>query len=208
MNPSLKLGLLLLLMMGSVVRPGSAWAYKGPPPSQPAQREEVTPDIVRYTLAPGTALQVLLQTPLDTSINQWGDPVEAIMDYNLYVGEDLIFHKSTRFIGSITQLDPPVEGGNAILEIHFKEFQSENGEKIPIEAHVRTERPDHKWGGEVTAGTKPEISAQRIYNLGTYNRVVMTGPRAMGAPVIIPPGEHLILILDTPLMLLKPKEEL
>jgi len=69
MNPSLKLGLLLLLMMGSVVRPGSAWAYKGPPPSQPAQREEVTPEIVRYTLAAGTALQVLLQTPLYTSIN-------------------------------------------------------------------------------------------------------------------------------------------
>jgi hypothetical protein len=132
--------------------------------------------------------------------------VEVIMDHNLYYGEELILAKNTRFNGLITQLDAPVQGMNAILRVNFNEILMDNGEKLPISAHVRTERPDHTWGGGVTQGTKPVLSTQRVWEIGEYNRIVFAGPRAMGEHIKIPPGEHWTLILDQPLTIVKPKD--
>ena len=183
------------------------WAYVGPPPPSPAVRSEPDPRFIQYTLPAGSAFQVLLQSPLDTSINQAQDPVEAIMDHNLYLGEELILPKNTRFKGMVAQLDPPIQGRNGILRVIFTDMFLNNGEILPITAHVRTERPDHQWGGEATRGTKPVLSTQRVMGIGEYNRVVYAGPRAMGQHIKIPPGEHWIIILDQPLTILKPKEE-
>lgn len=193
---------LTVLCLG-VITTGPNWAV---PVSPPAQRTEPDARFIQYTLPPGTAFQVLLQTPLDTSISQNQDPVEAIMDHNLYYDEELILAKNTRFNGLITQLDPPIQGMDAILRVNFNEILMDNGEKLPIAAHVRTDRPDHTWGGQVTPGTKPVLSTQRVWEIGEYNRIVFAGPRAMGKDVKIPPGEHWTLILDQPLTIIKPRD--
>lgn len=176
------------------------------PISPPVDRSEPDERFVQYTLPPGTAFQVLLQTPIDTGINQVDDPVEAIMANNLYLLEELMLAKNTRFTGSIKRLDPPIQGMDAILEVTFNEIILKNGEKMPIVAHVRTERPDHIWGGKVTKGTKPVLSTQRVWEIGEYNRVVFAGPRAMGTHIKFPPGEHWTLILDKPLTLINARE--
>jgi hypothetical protein len=210
MRPTSKicLALIPLLTAGISLLALQGFAYKGPPHPPEAQRNEPDPRFIQYTLPPGSAFQVLLQTPLDTGSNQLNDPVEAIMDHDLYLSEELVLHKNTRFKGIIDRLEPPLQGKNAILHITFNEIDTDNGDRLPISAHVRTERWDHTWGGEVTQGTKPLLSTQRVLEIGEYNRVVFGGPRAMGTQVVIPPGEHWILILDQPLVLLKPKEEL
>ena len=182
--------------------------YKGPPHSAPVERTEPDPRFVQYSLPPGSAFQILLETPLSTAINQLKDPVEGVMDHNLYLNEELILTKNTRFTGYISKLVPPIQGRNGILQVIFNAITTEDGEKLPIVAHVRTERTDHQWGGELTPGTKPMLSTQRVYGLGEYNRIVFGGPRAMGKAIEILPGEHWILILEQPLVLLKPKTEL
>jgi len=199
---------LMTLTTGMSLLSGPTLAYKGPPHPPEAQRSEPDPRFIQYTLPQGSAFQVLLQTPLDTGINQLNDPVEVIMDHDLYLGEELVLHKNTRFKGVIDRLEPPLQGRNAILHVSFNEIDTDNGDRLPIVAHVRTERWAHDWGGELTPGTKPLLSTQRVYELGEYNRVVMGGPRAMGSQVTILPGEHWTIILDQPLNLLKPKEEL
>jgi hypothetical protein len=175
--------------------------------SPPVQRSEPDPRFIHYSFAPGTAFHVLTQTPISTEINQPDDPVEAITNQTLYLYEELIIPKNTRFIGRISRLEPPLEGKDAVLSIVFHEIILENGEKLPIVAHVRTERPDHSWGGELTRGTKPLLSTQRVTGIGEYNKIVWGGPRAMGKHITIPPGEHWTLILDQPLHLLKAREE-
>ena len=199
---------LLLMLAGFSLLSLPALAFKGPPHPPAATRSVPDPRFIQYTLPEGSAFQVLLQSPLDTTVNQLHDPIDVIMDHNLYLGEELILTKNTHFKGQIVQLEPPIRGRNAILHVMFNEILTEDGEKLPIEAHVRTERPDHKWGGELTLGTIPMRSIQRVYMIGEYNRTVFGGPRAMGTQVTIPPGEHWILILDKPLVLLKPKEDL
>lgn len=197
---------LVILATGLLALP--VWAYKGPPPPPKAQRSIPDPRFIQYTLPPGSAFQVLLQTPLDTGTNQLNDPVEVIMDHDLYLGEEMVLHKNTRFKGYIAQLEPPLTGRNAILHVVFNEIDTDNGDRLPVTAHVRTERKDHKWGGEVTKGTIPMLSKQFVYDIGEYNRTVYGGPRAMGDQIVIKPGEHWTLILDQPLSLLKPREEL
>jgi hypothetical protein len=197
------LNLLAFLLLGWVAV-GTNWAAV--PISPPVERSEPDEDFIQYTLPRGTAFQVLLQTPIDTSISQINDPVEVIMVHNLYLLQEMILPKSTRFNGSITRLEPPIQGMNAILQVNFSEIILNNGEKMPISAHVRTERPDHTWGGQVTSGTKPVLSTQRVWEIGEYNRIVFAGPRAMGEHVKFPPGEHWTLILDEPLTILNARE--
>jgi hypothetical protein len=199
---------LLPILAGFLLLAPCTWAYKGPPHSAPTTRSEPDPRFIQYALPAGSAFQILLQTPLSTAINQVQDPVEGVMDHNLYLNEELILNKNTRFNGYIAQLEPPIPGRTGILQVIFNEIVTEDGEKLPIVAHVRTERTDHKWGGELTPGTKPMLSTQRVYELGEYNRVVYGGPRAVGKDIVILPGEHWILILEQPLVLLKPKTEL
>lgn len=178
------------------------------PISPPVQRTEPDPRFINYTLPAGTAFHVLLQTPLSTEINQPDDPVEVISNQHIYLYEELMFPKNTRFLGKISQLEPPIQGREGILAVTFQEVILSNGEKLPIQAHVRTDRKDHTWGGKLTSGTKPYLSTQRVAGIGEYNKVVFGGPRAMGTHITIPPGEHWTIILDQPLSITKAKENL
>lgn len=178
------------------------------PISPPVQRSEPDKRFINYTLPAGTAFHVLLQTPLSTEINQLDDPVEVISNQHIYLYEELMFPKNTRFLGKIIQLEPPIQGREAILAIAFQEIILDNGEKLPIQAHVRTDRKDHTWGGKLTSGTKPYLSTQRVAGIGEYNKVVFGGPRAMGTHITIPPGEHWTIILDQPLSITKAKADL
>jgi hypothetical protein len=187
------------------------WAAKIPVPasqpiSPPVEKTEPDPNFYSYTLRPGTALQILLQTPINTAFNQPGDTVEGIMTRDLYLNANRLLSKNTRFIGVISRLEPPIQGMNALLAIRFTALILENGEQLPIDAHVRTEHPGHLWGGQVTPGTKPMLSTQRVAGIGEYNRIVFGGPRAMGQHIEFLPGEHWTIIMDQPLTLVLPKE--
>lgn len=177
------------------------------PISPPVERSEPDSRFINYSFPAKTAFHVLLQTPISTEINQPDDPVEAIANQTLYLYEELIIPKNTRFIGRISRLEAPFEGKDAVLSVVFHQIILENGEKLPIVAHVRTDRPDHTWGGRLTKGTKPYLSTQRVAGIGEYNKIVFGGPRAIGEHITIPPGEHWTIILDQPLNILKPRPD-
>ena len=162
---------------------------------------------VEYTFPAGMALHVLSQSAISTDISQLNDPVEAITDQNLYLYEELVIPKNTRVLGIVSRIEPPVQGRDGILAIRFTEVILDNGERLPISAHVRTEHPEQIWGGKVTQGTKPVLSTQRVWGIGEYNRIVFAGPRAMGKDITLPPGDHWTISLDQPLTLVKAKDE-
>jgi hypothetical protein len=157
-----------------------------------------------YTFKKGTPFHAILLTPLDTALNQVGDPVEASNALDLYVGSQKVLNKDVRFRGQISVLEPPLQGRNAILGIRFTELVLPNGERLPMNAYVRTEQPEHTWGGELTQGTKPYYVTHRVWYLGEYNQTVMGGPREMGKAITFRPGEHWTLILDEPIRLAVP----
>jgi hypothetical protein len=175
------------------------------PQTPPADVEERSEAFNAYKLRPGTPLFVLLQTPVDTNVNQVGDPIEGSIPQDLYLSNQLIISKNARVKGLISRLDKPIQGRNAIMALRFTEITLANGDKIPIQAYVKTERPDHTWGGELTPGTKPYAVMHRVEGIGEYNKIVMGGPRAMGAQISFPPGERLTIILESPLAIVLPK---
>lgn len=204
LNPSLK-ALTMVLLLG-VCFP-FARGFCEPSVSPPVERTEPDSRFINFRLPPGSAFHVLLQTPINTEVSQLDDPVEAITDQDLFLYEELMLPKNTRFVGKISRLEAPFEGRDGILGINFHQVILTNGEKMPIAAHVRTTRPDHLWGGGSTQGTKPYLSTQRVWGIGEYNKIVYGGPRAMGKHIILPPGEHWTIVLDSTLNIVKSREE-
>jgi hypothetical protein len=194
---------LLTLSISTITPPASnALSSATPPASIEDQQEGFT----IYRLNPGTPLFVLLQTPVDTAINQPDDPIEAAVAQDLYLGAKRIISRNARLRGIISRLEKPIQGRNAILAFRFNEITLGNGDVLPIQAHVKTERPDYTWGGELTEGTKPMKVTHRVEGIGFYNKIVYGGPRAMGAHLRYLPGERLTIILEQPLAIVLPKD--
>ena len=212
LRPPAFLGLGLLLAVFSAA---TALALPGVPPINPssppiapyADKAAADAHFNRYTLAPGTPFHVLLETPLSTAINHVDDPIDALLANDMYLGSEKILSRSARLKGSIVRMEEALQGRNAILEVKFNEILLENGERLPVDAHVRTEHPQHIWGGQVTEGTKPVLVTQRVAAIGEYNRIMFRGPRRMGSNVAFNPGDHWVIILDQPLTLVMPKPE-
>lgn len=183
-------------------------AQAAPSASTPPAEIDKTPEGFEiYTLRKGTPLFVLLQTPISTAVNQPLDSVDAAVSQDLYLGARLILSKHARLKGAITVLEKPIQGRNAILGIRFMEMTLPNGEKLPIQAYIKTDRSDHNWGGELTEGTKPMKVTHRVEGIGEYNKLVFGGPRALGTHLKYSPGERWTIILDQPVSIVLPKEE-
>jgi hypothetical protein len=51
------------------------------------------------------------------------------------------------------------------------------------------------------------VVQHNISGIGSYNKVVFGGPRALGTHIRFAPGERLTLILETPIKIVLPKPE-
>lgn len=173
-------------------------------PTPPPVTIKTSPDgIEHYTLPKGSAFHVVLQTPLHTYVSQVNDPVEAILSTPIYLNDKVLFNKNTRVFGHIQRLELPIQGRNAVLEVHFDAVKLSSGEKVPMSAYVKTENPEHIWGGELTPGTVPKTVVHSVYGIGQYGQTVFTGPRMMGQHLEFLPGSYWIILLEEPLTMLR-----
>jgi hypothetical protein len=184
-----------------------------PPPADPAEAAEPalpnassSVSLVTQQIPVGMPLQVVLETPVTTATQTVGQPIEASLLQPIYVGGQVVFGIQTKITGVIDQIEPPLSGRNAVLRLYFNRITLDDGSQLPLAAHVKTANPDHTWGGELTLGTIPEKVTMRVTGIGEYNKTVMRGPRLMGKPIELPPGERLTLILDQPLSVVTPKD--
>jgi hypothetical protein len=154
-----------------------------------------------WVLPTGQAVLVQLETRIDTTTNQPGDPIEASLVEDLYLYQTKLFPRLTRFYGRIASMDIPLAGRNPILKLTFHAYQLPNGVQLPLQAVVRSTRADHTFGGELTPGTQPKLVRHGVWGIGYYNQVIMSGPRQPGVPLVFVPGEMLTLLLQAPLPL-------
>jgi len=159
-----------------------------------------------YTIPAGSIFHTALHTPIQTSVSQLDDPIEAIITNTIYLDDQVLFEKNTRLYGRILRLEPPIQGRNAIVQVHFNAIKLGGGQIYPVSAHVITEHADHSWGGELTRGTKPYTVVQKVYGIGQYGRTVYGGPRMMGAHLEFLPGSYWSVKLDKPLTIVKSKD--
>jgi hypothetical protein len=157
-----------------------------------------------YILGQNMAIQVVLQTPISTEVNQIGDPIEGSVNQNIYVGTTLLIPQGTRLFGQITRLESAIEGRDGILAVRFNSILMQNSqENIAISAHVKTDEADHTWGGYATRGSKAYPSTQHAWYTGDYNRTVYGGKWKVGTHIVQAPGEFWTVVLDTPITVVK-----
>jgi hypothetical protein len=151
------------------------------------------------TLPANSAWNVWLNTPIDSESQQVGDPVTATLATDVFVKTVRLFEKGDTLSGQITELYPPITGRNAIVKVLFFNLQRQNGETLPISAHIKTGLPNFVWGGELTQGTENKVSIHNVMGIGAYNQVVKGGKRAEGDTIKKPLGEMLTVVLDEPI---------
>lgn len=149
----------------------------------------------------GAALPIVLQEDISTETATPGQPVYGVIAQDVYIGNKKILSRSDRVLGQVVRAEKPIEGRNGILEIQFNQLMLDTGVKLPIETRMDFGQGRTYYGGEITQGTKVEVVPYNVYRIGTYGRVMYTGPRAMGQDVILYPGERIVLILNSELKL-------
>lgn len=191
-----------------------AWPEPKTPVAPPAQWELLPfaapyQNLVEVTLQPGTLLPCLAQTPIRTDENQVGDPVEARLAQDVYVGLRKVLSRSTLLRGRVSVLEKPIAGRDAILavtltQVILPEAPGQRLAPLAIQSHIQTEHADHTWGGGLTEGTVPKAVMFNVWGIGSYNKEVMAGPRRVGYHYQIKPGEFWNVVLQTPLTLRVP----
>ncbi len=184
---------LLASTFSSIVTP---LASAAPPPPI---IEEVSMSQQQFPV--GTPLHVVLQDSLTTESAYVGQPVSAFITQDLFIGTKRALSRSDRLLGKVVRVEQPIFGKNAVLKINFNRIWLSKGYSMPIQGQVSTGKENDYWGGETTQGTKIEVVPYHVERIGTYGRIMHTGPRAMGEHVKLTPGTRLVFVLNEPLIL-------
>ena len=194
---------LLLSSMAFMPLDSVAGDDKSAPPVQLEERN----DLILYRFPPGTQFLTLAETPIHTAQHGLNALAEARLVHDVYIGERLVLNRATRFWGHVSKLQAPIPGRDAVLEIRLHELELANGERFPIQGHIKTKQGTD-WGGKLTKGTKTRKVLHKVYGVGAYAKLVDTGPRAMGRHLKVDPGEYWRIVLDSPVVIALPKTPL
>jgi hypothetical protein len=180
-----------------------------PKAAPPAIVTELTEQVDSYTLQPGTYLLCTSESYIRTDMHRVGDPVVGHLVHNVYVNGVMVLGNATRLYGSITRLEEPLEGKDAVLTFSMNKLELPTGELLPIEAYLDTGQADHSWGGGLQEGTVPFVVSHRIMGIGRYNKAILGGPRKPGRHYQSQPGDYWRVVLQTPVTVpvLKPLQQ-
>lgn len=170
-----------------------------------AQVEEFK-DYYSVTFPAGSYFYVILQQPIDSSINQVDDLVETVFTSNYYIDELLVIPEGSKAIGRIVYIERAHMGRNALVNIQFMSIIGANNTwETAVNASIVDKNSDGSIGGNLTERTKTKLIAHHVEFIGTYDQGVPTGPRAMGREIYIPPGERWVITLNQPASFMIPK---
>lgn len=163
-----------------------------------AQVEEFK-DYYSVTFPEGSYFCVILQQPIDSSINKVDDLIETVFTSDYYIDELLVIPNGSKAIGRITYIERAHMGRNSLVNLQFLSVIGPgNAWETPISASIVDKNSDGSIGGSLAPRTKVKLIAHQIEHIGMYDQAVPTGPRAMGKELYIPPGERWIIKLNKP----------
>lgn len=155
---------------------------------------EVPPDKT-VTLQYGTPIAVWLLRPLDTRYTHAGDAIEVQVSNTLYIGVDKVIEQDDTLVGTLEEVQPPIQGRNAIVKMRFTELKRYQVGSMPFNAVLKGH--NQMMGGELTPGTEEKVVVHHVMGIGRYNQSTLGGQREMGKHIQLPIGEPLTLILDS-----------
>ena len=78
-------------------------------------------------------VKVKFMDTISSKTNKAGDPVDFVVDDNVYVGESLVLPKGARGYGTIKKIVPPrIFGRDARIDLEFSHVTAIDGTKVPV----------------------------------------------------------------------------
>lgn len=82
------------------------------------------------TIEPETRARIVLQSQLNSKLNEPGDPITAVLDEPLYVNNEMVLQRGTEFHGRVTSATPAGKGQkNGKIGVNFERVVMPWGEE-------------------------------------------------------------------------------
>ncbi|HJQ99836.1 MAG TPA: hypothetical protein VJ826_16090 [Candidatus Polarisedimenticolaceae bacterium] len=183
--------------------PKTEVAQSAPPPA-PAPAK---PEPIVKTLAPGTELQVTLETPVSSKTSQVGDAVTARVSQPLVIDGMTAIPEGASVAGTITEAVPVKKiGGAASVGVRFDAIQL-HGETVVINASIQQKAKSEtgKDAGTIAGATAAGAILGRVLSKhdktkGTVIGAVVGGAAGTGAAVATK-GKEVEFAAGTPFVL-------
>ena len=122
------------------------------------------------TIEVDTRAKLILQTRLSSKLSEVGDPVTAVLDEPLYVGNDLVIPRGTEFRGRVTAVKAAGRGQKAgNIAIAFERVAMPWGDEqvfialAGIDDWDKNEKLKANDEGKVSGGHRGEKTAENVY---------------------------------------------
>ena len=90
------------------------------------------------TIEPETKARLVLQSHINSKLNEPGDPITAVLDEPIYAGSDMVLGRGTEFHGKVAQVTPAGRG-------------QKNGKIVLVFERIRMPWGDEPVAVEITA---------------------------------------------------------
>ena len=152
------------------------------------------------TIEPDTKAQIVLQTHLNSKLNEPGDNITAVLNEPIYVNGLLVMERGTEFHGRVTAVTPARRGQKqAQMTIVFDRVAMPWGEEpvavmlTAIDDWNRDEKHKADSEGQVKGGHKGEKTAENVRRGGEIGglgagAVILGGAAAGAGPGILGVG--------------------
>ncbi|HJQ24795.1 MAG TPA: hypothetical protein VKA60_12835 [Blastocatellia bacterium] len=131
--------------------------------ARPQAAREATIDV-------DTRAKLILQTRLSSKLSEVGDPVTAVLDEPIYVGNDLVIPRGTEFRGRVTAVKAAGRGQKAgNIAIAFERVAMPWGDEqvfialAGIDDWDKNEKLKANDEGKVSGGHRGEKTAENVY---------------------------------------------
>jgi hypothetical protein len=122
------------------------------------------------TIEPDTKAKLILQTRLSSKLSEVGDPVTAVLDEPIFVGNDLVVPRGTEFHGRVTEVKAAGRGQKAgSIALAFERVSMPWGDEpvfialAGIDDWDKNEKLKANDEGKVSGGHRGEKTAENVY---------------------------------------------
>jgi hypothetical protein len=130
------------------------------------------------TIEAETKARIILQSQLNSKLNEPGDPISAVLDEPVYVNGELVLPRGTEFHGRVSEATPAARGQkNGKIGVVFEQIRMPWGE-VPVAIAITAiddwnsnEKMKANDEGQVKGGRSGKRTAENVERGGTIGAV-------------------------------------